>query len=110
MGTIQMVTSFYSKVLTSPLLYHHFVGVPMEVLVAKQVAFIDTIVRGNPGYSSADLQRIHAHLKIDDNDFDELMRLLDASLRKHVTDPGVRSVIHGGFASFRQAIISDDPK
>jgi len=104
-----MVTSFYSKVLASPLLYRHFVGVPMEVLVAKQTSFIDAIVKGDPGYSSVELHDIHAHLKVDDDDFDELMRILDDSLRELVTDAETRSRIHGTFASFREAILSADP-
>ena len=104
-----MVTSFYSKVLASPQLYRYFVGVPMEVLVAKQTSFIDAIVRGDPGYSSAELHDIHAHLKIDDYDFDELMRILDDSLQAFVTAAEARSQIHGTFEAFREAILSGDP-
>ena len=47
-GTIRVVTSFYTQVLGSPLLYQYFAGVPIEVLIAKQAAFIDTVVRGEP--------------------------------------------------------------
>ena len=105
-----MVASFYSDVLASPLLYRHFVGVPMEVLVAKQSSFIETIVKGDPGYSANELQQVHAHLPIDNRDFDELLRILDASLLKHAVEPSVRSLIHDSFESFRPVIVSDPSK
>ena len=98
---IRMVTSFYSKVLESPLLSRYFTGVPMESLVAKQASFIDTTIRGDPGYSAADLQRFHAHLKIDDQAFDELMAILDNSLRDHAIPGETSAQIHDAFASFR---------
>ena len=104
-----MVTSFYSKVLASPVLSRHFAGIPMEVLVAKQAAFIDATLRGDSGYSSAELHHTHAHLQVDNTDFDELMLILDASLGELVTDAEARSRIHGTFASFREAIISAAP-
>ena len=108
-ATIRMVASFYSQVLASPLLYRHFVGVPMEVLVAKQSSFIETIVRGDPGYSATELKQLHAHLSIGNPDFDELMRILDDSLLEHGVEPKVRSLIHDSFESFRPVIVYDPP-
>ena len=108
-ATIRMVASFYSEVLASPLLYRHFVGVPMEVLVAKQSSFIETIVRGDPGYSATELKQLHSHLSVGDQDFDELMRILDASLLEHGVEPEVRSLIRDSFESYRSVIVSDPP-
>lgn len=102
---IRMVTRFYSKVLSSPLLEKYFAGVPMEVLIAKQAAFIDTIVRGDPGYSAAALHQLHAHLNIDDKSYDELLRIFDVSLREQGIEPDVSSLIQRSFASFRHAIV-----
>ena len=105
-GLIRIVTSFYAKVLQSPLLQHYFAGVPMEVLVAKQAAFIDTIVRGDPGYSPAELHRLHSHLDIDDDGYDELLAILDLTLKEHNVEAQTRSLITESFASFRDAILS----
>ena len=107
---IRLVTSFYSEVLQSPLLSPYFAGVPMDSLVAKQASFIDTAIQGDPGYSAADLQRLHAHLKIDDQAFDELLAILDNSLRDHAITGGTSSRIHDAFASFRQAIVNANGK
>ena len=103
---IRLVTSFYSELLQSPTLSHHFTGVPMDSLIAKQAAFIDTIIRGEPGYSDAELQRLHAHLKIDDEAFDELLAILDGSLGDDAIPGDTRAQIHDTFASFRQAIVN----
>jgi hemoglobin len=103
---IRLVTSFYSEVLQSPRLSPYFTGVAMDSLIAKQASFIDTAIRGDPGYSAADLQRLHAHLKIDDQAFDELLAILDNSLRDHAISGDTSSQIHDAFASFRQAIVN----
>jgi truncated hemoglobin YjbI len=108
-GFIRIVTVFYAQVLQSPLLRHYFAGVPMEVLVAKQAAFIDTIVRGDPGYSTAELHRLHSHLDIDDQGYDELLRILDSTLKDHDVHAETRSLINESFASFREAIVFKQP-
>ena len=103
---IRLVTSFYAEVLQSPLLSQYFVGVAMDSLIAKQTSFIDTTIRGDPGYSAADLHTLHAHLKIDDRAFDELLALLDNSLRDYTFPEETSAVIHDAFASFRHAIVA----
>ena len=105
-GTIRVVTSFYSQVLGSPVLYKYFAGVPIEVLIAKQAAFIDTVVRGEPGYSATELRQLHAHLSIDDASFDELIRLLDDSLREHEFGAEASAVVLASFGSFRHVIVN----
>lgn len=102
---IRIVTSFYAKVLQSPSLKHYFAGVPMETLVAKQASFIDTIVRGDPGYTTAELHRLHSHLDIDDEGYDELLRILDSTLKEHDVVAETKSLINESFASFREAIV-----
>jgi truncated hemoglobin YjbI len=108
-GLIRIVTSFYARVLQSPVLRHYFAGVPMEVLVAKQAAFIDTILRGDPGYSPEELHRLHSHLDIDDEGYDELLAILDLTLKYHEVEAHAGSLITESFASFRDAIISKLP-
>ena len=103
---IRLVTSFYSKVLQSPLLAPYFTGVPMDSLIAKQASFIDTAIQGNPEYSTAELKRLHAHLKIDHQAFDELLAILGNSLREHALPDDASAQIHDTFASFRQAIVN----
>ena len=105
-GTIRLVTSFYSQVLGSPVLYKYFAGVPIEVLIAKQSAFIDTVVRGEPGYSATELQQLHAHLSIDDPSFDELIRLLNDSLHEHEFGAEATAVVLASFESFRDVIVN----
>ena len=108
-GLIRIITSFYAKVLQSPRLEHYFAGVPMEVLVAKQASFIDTIIRGDPGYSPAELHRLHSHLDIDQDSYDELLAILDLTLREHHLEARVRALIVDTFGSFRDFIVSKLP-
>jgi hemoglobin len=105
-GTIRLVTSFYSQVLGSPLLSKYFAGVPIEVLIAKQAAFIDTVARGEPGYTAIELQHLHSHLSIDDASFDELIRLLNNSLLEHEFGAEASKVVLSSFESFRHVIVN----
>jgi len=102
---IRLATSFYAEMLNSPLLAHYFAGVQMDALIAKQASFIDTIIRGDTGYSAADLQRLHAHLDIDDGAFDELLAILDRTLRDYGMSGDLSARIHATFDSFRDVIV-----
>lgn len=107
-GMIRVVTAFYARVLESPLLSHHFAGMSMDSLISQQAAFMDAIVRGDPGYSDTDLHQLHAHLIISDNEYDELLRLLEVTLREHGVESDHKVAIEQSFASFRQAIVTSE--
>jgi hemoglobin len=102
---IRLATSFYAEMLNSPLLTHYFAGVQMDSLIAKQASFIDTIIRGDTGYPAADLQRIHAHLDIDDAAFDEMLAILDRTLRDYGMSGDSSARIHATFDAFRDVIV-----
>ena len=102
---IRLATSFYADMLNSPRLTHYFAGVQMDSLIAKQASFIDTIIRGDTGFPAAELQRLHAHLDIDDGAFDELLAILDRTLLDFGIGANTSSRIHGTFDSFRDVIV-----
>ena len=104
-ASIRVITAFYGKMLDSPRLQRHFAGVSMEGLISKQSAFIDIIATNGTSYSERDIQQAHAHLPIDDSDFDEMLVLLDMALREQRLDPEPGAAIKRAFASFRTAIV-----
>ena len=104
-ASIRVMTAFYGKMLDSPRLQRHFAGVSMEGLIAKQTALIDIIATNGTAYTPDDLHQAHAHLPIDDADFDEMLGLLDLALREQRMDPETGAGIRRVFASYRDAIV-----
>ena len=92
-----------TQVLASPVLHRHFVGVPMEVLVAKQTSFIETASSEEiPVTRPPSCMQLHAHLRIDDTDFDEMIATPRRLLHEHGVEPtGCARLIHDSFKSFR---------
>ena len=107
-ASIRVVTAFYAKMLDSPRLQRHFAGVSMEGLISKQSALIDVIAANGTSYTEAHLHQVHAHLSIDDADFDEMLVLLDMALREQRIDPEPGAAIRQAFASSRNAIVKDN--
>ena len=104
-ASIRVMTAFYGKMLDSPRLQRHFAGVSMEGLISKQTAFIDIIGAHGTSYTQDDLHQAHAHLPIDDADYDEMLLLLDMALREQRMEPETGAAIQQVFASYREAIV-----
>ena len=77
----------------------------MEGLISKQSALIDMIAANSISYTEDDLHQVHAHLSVDDADFDEMLLLLDLTLREQRVDPQPGAAIKQVFASSRNAIV-----
>ena len=104
-ASIRVITAFYAKMLDSPRMQRHFAGVSMEGLISKQSALIDMIGSNGTSYTGDDMHQVHAHLSIDDADFDEMLLLLDMTLREQRIDPEPGDAIRLVFTSFRNAIV-----
>jgi hemoglobin len=79
----RIVLSFYDRVLDSDQIGHFFEDIDMKRLMDHQTKFIASLLGGPASFTDERLHQMHAHLVIGDADFDEMARLLDASLAEH---------------------------
>jgi predicted ATPase/truncated hemoglobin YjbI len=83
-GGLQFVTrlvlNFYDRVLGSVRLAPFFANTDMQRLVEHQAKFVSSVMGGPPSYANATLQAVHVHQHIDDQAFDEVIRLFRATL------------------------------
>lgn len=78
----------------------------MDALVAKQSALIDAITAESPVFTAEEMHRFHEHLRIDETDYDEMLRLLTLTLQEQRIDPAPSSAIQLVFTSYREAIVT----
>ena len=76
----RIVSSFYDRVLDSPILSPYFEKTDMRRLIDHQTKFIASIMGGPASYSNDVLERVHAHLNIDQEAFDEMVLILGETL------------------------------
>lgn len=84
----KVVMAFYDRVLESDAIGEYFDGIDMRRLVDHQTKFISSIMGGPASYTDDALRQAHAHLGIDRKAFEEMARLLEATLRQADFDPG----------------------
>ena len=102
---IRLATSFYAEMLKSPLLYSLLLrGADGCVDCEASCVHRHDHSRGS-GYPAAELQRLHAHLDIDNGAFDELLAILDRTLLDYGMSGDTSSRIHATFDSFRDVIV-----
>ena len=76
----KIVMAFYDKALDSNIIGHHFEDVEMSKLVDHQTKFIASVMGGPAAYTDEALHRLHSHLKIDQEQFEEMTALLEETL------------------------------
>jgi hemoglobin len=76
----RVVPAFYDKILDSPITSPYFANTDMRRLIDHQTRFIATIMGGPASYTNDHLERIHSHLGITDEAFEEMMMLLVETL------------------------------
>lgn len=76
----KMVMAFYDKVLDSDVIGHHFEDIEISKLVDHQTKFIASVMGGPAAYTDDALHRMHQHLKIDREQFEEMAALLEETL------------------------------
>jgi hemoglobin len=102
----RVVSSFYGRVLDSPILAPYFDGVDMRRLMDHQTKFIAYLMGGPVSYSTEHLARVHAHLGIDDASFDEITTVLRETLEDFDFDESDISTVYGRVVSYRPFIVS----
>jgi hemoglobin len=76
----RVVTSFYDKVLDSPLTSPYFANTDMRRLIDHQTRFVAYIMGGPVSFTNDHLERVHARLNITEAAFNEACLLLVETL------------------------------
>lgn len=89
-----VVSDFYDRVLDDDQLVGFFEGMDMAELHAHQVQFISAVAGGPVSYTGAEMRESHAHLDIDQDDFDAVAEYLAVALRENgVSDENVEAIM-----------------
>lgn len=78
-----VVSDFYDRVLADEQLVGFFEGMDMAELHAHQVQFISSVTGGPVSYTGAEMRESHAHLDIEQTDFDAVATHLEDALREN---------------------------
>lgn len=76
----QVVSSFYDKILDSPLTSPYFAETDMKRLIDHQTKFISSVMGGPASYTYDHVERVHARLGITEEAFLEAIDLLSETL------------------------------
>lgn len=101
----QIISRFYSEILQSPSLRDYFDGVHIRTLVDHQSAFMTTAMGGAEAFTESRLHEVHARLKVTDEDFSEMIRLLEATLRHFGVEPADTEVVLDRYERSRSVIV-----
>ncbi|SIR64643.1 hemoglobin [Haladaptatus litoreus] len=100
-----VVTDFYDRVLADDQLAPYFDGMDMNELYAHQVQFISAVAGGPADYTGDNMREAHAHLDIDEDDFDTVGQYLETALRENgVEDDNVEAIM-AEVASLKEPIL-----
>lgn len=76
----RIVSSFYDRVLDSPVLQPYFTEVDMRRLIDHQTKFMAQAMGGPASYTNQQLERAHSHLQITAAAFEEMHTVLRETL------------------------------
>ena len=82
----RIVSDFYDQVLNTPDLVGYFDGVDTATLIDHQTKFIASLMGGPASYTNEHLDRVHKHLGITNDAFDETSEILRETLEDHDFD------------------------
>jgi hemoglobin len=102
----RVVSSFYDRVLESPLLAPYFATIDMRRQIDHQTKFIASLMGGPASFTSEHLARVHAKLHIDDEAFDEITELLRETLEDFDFDESDIATVYGEIVSYRSVIVT----
>ncbi len=102
----RIVMDFYEEALDSDAIGDFFAEVEMTRLIDHQTKFIASLMGGPASFSDERLQLVHRQLKISHGDFDEVARLLSATLAEHGVTPDDISLILDAVESKRSLIVT----
>lgn len=100
-----VVDDFYDRVLADDRLAEYFEGMDMDEIRAHQVQFISAVTGGPVEYDGQDMREAHAHLDIDERDFDAVAEYLEDALRENGVDDGNVEAITSEVAALKAPVL-----
>ncbi len=89
----RIVSSFYTKILESPVTAPYFANTNMKRLIDHQTKFIASLMGGPASFTNDYLEKVHAHLNITEEAFGEAAMLLEETLEDFdFEEPDIRQV------------------
>lgn len=101
----KIVMSFYDTLLDSDEIGPYFDEIDMAKMVDHQTKFIASVLGGPASYSDHQLRQVHSHLAITHSDFDELEKVLQATLQKHGVAAADIDAVAAEFGKRRSLIV-----
>jgi hemoglobin len=102
----RIVSSFYDRVLDSPMLEPYFAGVDMRRQIDHQTKFMAFLMGGPASYTAEHLARVHERLHVTEEAFDELTTILRETLEDFGLDETDISTVHGKVLAYRPFIVA----
>ncbi|WP_266080883.1 group I truncated hemoglobin [Haladaptatus caseinilyticus] len=102
-----VVSDFYDRVLADERLRPYFDGLEMNELHAHQVQFVSAVAGGPTDYTGENMREAHAHLDIDEADFDIVGQYLEAALRENGVDNDNVDVVMSEVAALKDPIVGE---
>lgn len=102
----RVVSDFYRRVIDSPVLADYFDGIDMRTLIDHQTKFVATLMGGPASFTDEHLARVHAHLGITDQAFNEMTTLLRETLEDFDYDQTDISHVHGAIMARRPYVVA----
>lgn len=101
-----VILDFYDRVLDSDLIGHHFENVDMARLVDHQTKFLAMLLDGPVEFAEERLARVHAHLRIGHDEFDEVVAILARTLTAAGFDDTDRDQVLRAVEARRRLIVA----
>jgi hemoglobin len=102
----RIVSSFYGDVLRSSRLAPYFADVSIAGLIDHQSRFLAMVMGGPPAQTAHELELAHERFTIKDDDFDEMLRLLERSLSSFEVDPEDIAQVISRYREMQSAVVS----
>jgi hemoglobin len=106
----RVVLGFYDRMIESDVTGPYFEGVDMRRLVDHQTQFLSQVMGGPAIFTDAQLEKYHAHLRIEGAAFDEAIELLRETLEDFDFAPGDIDLIVGEMGARRRYVVSGEPQ
>jgi hemoglobin len=102
----RVVSSFYDRMLNSPVTGPYFAKIDMRRLIDHQTKFIAHLMGGPASYTNDHLERVHRHLGITETAFNESMTLLKETLEDHDFEEEDMQSVEDEFRSRKNFVVS----
>lgn len=101
----RIVLDLYERLLDDDDVGPFFDGVEMSRVVDHQIKFISSLMGGPASYTDEQIEKLHAHLRIEDAHFDRLQGILRETLRDHGLSDEDVELIAAAFEARRSLVV-----